>query len=38
MGFVDNDLIELDGSVHSSDIGVVTKGRQDAINKLLNNG
>lgn len=36
VGFVDDDLVELDGGVHPPDIGVVPERKRDAFNKLWN--
>lgn len=31
MGFVDDDLVELDGGVHPPDVGVVPEGKQEPV-------
>lgn len=33
MGFVDDDLVELDGGVHPPDVGVVPEEKRDTFNR-----
>lgn len=35
MGFVDNDLVELDGGVHPPDVGMVPEGKRDVFSQAV---